>query len=413
MSRYVTFALVVGPAPKFDYALEHEDLPPDVLALEGFNQVLSNFYQEAKLDQLWNQVEPGYQQAAQLYRGPLSEILLKETGYLREILRPTRRTFTVYVEPLVGGRTNVRNIGNQYVVVVDPQLDSTDRIRHALLHFLIDPLPIRYADSVAAESPLLSQAERAPRLPAEFQDDVSGFFTECLVRSVELRLQRLPAPQLADRVNAAESDGYVLVRSLMTALAKFEASEPAMDLYFPTLVKSIDVAAEVKRLQAVTFPPASKEESATGDGDVTPSGRANLEATLSAGERDIAAQDAAAAQKEFERALAQAPGQPRALYGLAVASVLQGNGARARELFTQVVTAASGSQGSSRPDPVALAWSHIYLGRMDDLNGDRDNALAEYHAALAVADAPESARLAAQRGLEQGYQPAGRNSSPG
>jgi hypothetical protein len=288
-----------------------------------------------------------------------------------------------------------------------------DRIRHALLHFLIDPLPIRYADNVAAESPLLSQAERAPRLPSEFHDDVSGFFTECLVRSVELRLQRLPAPQLADQVNAAESDGYVLVRPLMTALAKFEASEPAMDLYFPTLVKSIDVAAEVKRLQAVTFPSASEEEAAGGYGDETPNGRATLEATLSAGERAIAAQDAAGAQKEFELALTQAPGQPRALYGLAVASVLQGNGARARELFTQVVTAASGSQGSSRPDPVALAWSHIYLGRMDDLSGDRENALVEYHAALAVADAPESARLAAQQGLEQGYQPAGRNSSPG
>ena len=119
MSRYVTFALVVGPAPKFDYTLEHEDLPPDVLALEGFNQVLSNFYQEAKLDQLWNQVEPGYQQAAQIYRGPLSEVVQKETGYLREIVKPGRRTFTVYVEPLVLGRTNVRNIGNQYAVVVD------------------------------------------------------------------------------------------------------------------------------------------------------------------------------------------------------------------------------------------------------------------------------------------------------
>ena len=30
----------------------------------------------------------------------------------------------------------------------------------------------------------------------------------------------------------------MLVRPLMAALAKFEASEPAMDLYFPTLVKS-------------------------------------------------------------------------------------------------------------------------------------------------------------------------------
>ena len=158
------------------YTLAHEDLPPDVLALEGFNQVLANFYQEARSTRLWNQVEAWLRAGrSALSRTAFRSLVLKETGYLREILRPGRRTFTVYVEPLVGARTNVRNIGNQYVVVVDPQLDSIDRIRHAFLHFVIDPLPIRYADSVAAESPLLSQAERAPRLPAEFHDDVSGF----------------------------------------------------------------------------------------------------------------------------------------------------------------------------------------------------------------------------------------------
>lgn len=413
MSRFVTFALVVGPAPKFEFTLDHEDLPPDALALEGFNQVLGNFYQEAQLERVWKQVDPSYEQAAQYYRAPLSEIVMKESGYLRELLRPGRRTFSVYVEPLVGRRTNVRNIGNQYAVVVNPEIDSLDRISHAFLHFLIDPLPIRYADNVAAESPLLLQAERAPRLPNEFRDDVSGFFTECLVRSVELRLRRLPAPQLADQVNAQESDGYVMVRPLMTALTKFEASEPAMSLYFPALVKSIDVAAEVKRLQTLTFPPASNEV-AGGDGpDVTPSGRANLEATLTAGEKAIAAQDAATAQAAFELALKQVPGQPRALYGLAVAFVLQANAVRARELFVQVVGAASVSQASLRPDPVALAWSHVYLGRMDDLQGDREQALVEYQAALLVEDAPESARVAAQRGLEQAYEPVKKGSSPG
>ena len=63
--------------------------------------------------------------------------------------------------------------------------------------------------------------------------------------------------------------------------------------------------------------------------------------------------------------------------------------------------------------PVALAWSHVYLGRMHDLDGDREEALADYRAALSVADAPEAARSAAQHGIEQGYQLAVPSQSPG
>jgi hypothetical protein len=95
-----------------------------------------------------------------------------------------------------------------------------------------------------------------------------------------------------------------------------------------------------------------------------------------------------------------------------VASILQGDGGRARELFEQVVGSGSAPDGPAA-DPVVLAWSHIYLGRMNDLDGNRDLALGEYRAALAVAGAPESARAAAQRGMEQAYQPEGHDPSPG
>ena len=57
-----------------------------------------------------------------------------------------------------------------------------------------------------------------------------------------------------------------------------------------------------------------------------------------------------------------------------------------------------------QPDPSNLSWSHIYLGRMYDVEGQRDLAVAEYRAALAVAGAPESARAAAQHGVDAGYQ---------
>ena len=423
MSRYVTFALVIAPPPKFAFTLDHEALPPDALALEGFNEVLANFYQEAQVDQLWQRLQPGYDRVLSIVRQPLGNIVLLETGYLRELLRPNRRTFSVYVEPLVGGRTNVRNMGDRYAVVVNPGVDFSDEIRHAFLHFLLDPLPIRYATNLKGVLALYQSALRAPRLPVEFHNDFSAFVTECLVHAVELRIRRLTPPQLAAEVNAADSDGYVLVRPLMRALDKFEASEPPMSAYFPDLIRSIDVGAEFSRIKTLVFAPAYNNEDLVADSKKPPvsgsSGALGLDPDvamlLADGERRIAAQDAQGATAAFTRVLERAPNQPRAVYGLAVASILQGDGAHARELFEQVVGATSGTTSGAMvaTDPLALAWSHIYLGRMNDLDGNRDQALAEYRAALAVDGAPEAARAAAQRGIAEAYQPGGMAPAPG
>jgi precorrin isomerase len=49
---------------------------------------------------------------------------------------------------------------------------------------------------------------------------------------------------------------------------------------------------------------------------------------------------------------------------------------------------------------------------MHDLEDDRDEALQEYRAALAIGNAPEAARSAAQHGIEQAYRPAVSKPSP-
>ena len=61
--------------------------------------------------------------------------------------------------------------------------------------------------------------------------------------------------------------------------------------------------------------------------------------------------------------------------------------------------------GANAPDPSVLAWSHVYLGRIDDLQDERELAVNEYHAALSVPGAPEAARVAAQAGVESAYKP--------
>src|SRR5579859_253521 len=56
LSRYIWFGLVSGPAPKFDPTLHRDELPPEVIALEGFQEILSNYYKEQKIGELWRQV---------------------------------------------------------------------------------------------------------------------------------------------------------------------------------------------------------------------------------------------------------------------------------------------------------------------------------------------------------------------
>ena len=119
LSRYITFSVVVGPPPRFDFQVNRDLLPPDVLTIEGFREVLAAFYQEARLDQEWAKVQPEYERAAATYSPSVRKIMFTTNTYLREIIKPIYdRTFTVYVEPLVGARTNFRNSGNHYSIVV-------------------------------------------------------------------------------------------------------------------------------------------------------------------------------------------------------------------------------------------------------------------------------------------------------
>jgi tetratricopeptide (TPR) repeat protein len=409
LSRFITFALVAGPPPSFRYEGNADFLPPDVAALEGFQKILAAFYHEAHLDIRWTQIEPEYNHAITRYQSPVRRIVTVSNAYLREILKPMQgRTFTVFVEPLVGNRTNFRNFGDHYAIVVGTGAQlPLDDIQHAYLHFMLDPLPLRYRKQVETKYGLLNVAARAPQLPTEYRTDFLSFTDECLIKAVELRLRHLTPEKLEAALVENDKSGFILVRSFVTQLQKFEKSEPAMTYYFPDLVAGIDVSAELKRFQNFTFAPFQEVPAQAA---LVPEAQpAELDRWLAEGDHQIALKDAPAASATFEKVLAKYPNEPRAVYGLAIASILSGDGDRARELFEQLVatsgpTASGSANSGATSDPSILAWSHVYLGRIHDLEDERDQALVEYRTALAINGSPENARVAAQRGLDTAYQ---------
>jgi tetratricopeptide (TPR) repeat protein len=405
LSRYVTFAVVAGPPPDFQLPENQELLPPDVVALDGFQTVLANFYRDARLGSRWTWVEPEYEPLLASYRTALRQIVTISDAYLREIVKPTNgRTFTVYVEPVVGARTNFRNYGDQYSIVVGaaPEL-PVDAIRHAYLHFVLDPLVLKNRPLEYKKRALLTVAASAPRLPVEYDNDFISLMDECLIKAVELRLRHLSGPQLEAALHEDDQSGFILVRPLVTQLQLFEKAGPAMSYYFGDLISGIDVDAEEKRLKGFAFPPVESEQAPQQHENSEAVLASELDRWLVEGNRELEQKDASAATATFEKVLAKYPDDARAMYGLAIASVVSGDADRARDLFQRITTASNSDAASASVDPAILTWSHVYLGRIHDLEGERDQAVSEYRAALAVDDGPLDARAAAQSGVDAAY----------
>ena len=142
LSQYLSFALSVKGPPDFAFKYRDVELPPDVRALEALGPLLVRFSREANLDALWKNAQPAFERALERYHAPVSRAILEANAYLRN---PTAgylgRTFQIYLD-LLGAPNQVqtRSYANEYFVVVTPSAEPRIAdIRHAYLHYLLDP----------------------------------------------------------------------------------------------------------------------------------------------------------------------------------------------------------------------------------------------------------------------------------
>jgi hypothetical protein len=79
--------------------------------------------------------------------------------------------------------------------------------------------------------------------------------------------------------------------------------------------------------------------------------------------------------------------------------VVNGDVDRGKALLQKVIEELAATAGDAAGDPRTLAWAHVWLGRIHEGSGRREQAEVEYRAALGVPGAPDPAKAAAQRGL--------------
>ncbi|HTS78641.1 MAG TPA: hypothetical protein VMG40_20690, partial [Bryobacteraceae bacterium] len=148
LSQYISYALVIDGPP--DFGRHYANIvPPDVEDLEGLTPLIVRFYREANIAGLWKQVEPQYDEMIAGLSRPIARAVLQVNAYLRhDTAGYLGRNFQIYVD-LMGAPNQVqtRSYGDQYTIVLTPSPEPrTFDVRHAYLHYLLDPLSTRYQE---------------------------------------------------------------------------------------------------------------------------------------------------------------------------------------------------------------------------------------------------------------------------
>jgi hypothetical protein len=402
LSQYVSLALYLEGPPQFLPRVKEYDMPPDASPIGGFGAQLEKFYDKAGLHGIWLRQRQNYQSLVERYHKPLAQMVFDTDIYLKlQTGGYLGRTFTVYLDFMGDpNQVNARNYGADYFVVVFPAPDQTSnealkmqQIRHTYLHYLLDPMAEKHPSAVKRLEPLLTAVKRAP-LEDSFRSDVSLLVTECMVRAIEIRTngsKQTPEAMRTQAIDDAVKQGYILTRYFYNALLTFEKDPTGLREAYGDMLDAIDIGKEQKAANLIQFTDVISPE-------VVQLSRLEDRRILFTAEERLNAGDAKGAQDLAQQAIDKKIGdQGRALFILGEVAVANKNRDGALDNFQKAIQATR--------DTKVVAWSHVYSGRILDMKDDRDAAVNEYRAALTAGGNLPEVKAAAERGLQQAYEP--------
>jgi len=396
LSQYVSYALSVDGPPLFAPHYAKNLMPPDVAQFEGFTPLVIAFYREARISDLWKRVQPQIDKVIEQYHEPVSRAVLLANAYTRNATSGyLGRRFQIYFD-LLGAPNQVqsRSYADDYLVVVTPSAElRTQDVRHAYLHYLIDPLGLKFDLQLMEKAPLGEIALRSPLLAEHFRNNFILLATECFIKAIESRIDKNP-----DWAMRAAKEGFVLTPAFAEILANsYEKQQAVLQLVFPDLVQQVSVRKEEKRFANFEFAKeaGSRTVHVTGEKPVELKG---VELTLDKAEYSYTKRDLSTAKGLYRSVLTETTVKSMhaaAYYGLARIAILEHQPEEGDQLLRKVL--------ELEPDAYTKSWSLLYLARLADSQGDRDQAQQHYKAALAVEGAPDSVRQAAEKGLKEAF----------
>ncbi len=427
ISQYISLALYLTPPPELEVTADLTEMPPDSTQVVEVLPALRAFTAAVDLHGIWLTSHHAYDEEIDKLHDPISQMIVSVNLYLKMPASTyDGRRFIVVVEPqLSPSVVNARIYGTDYVVVVSPvdgKIPMTD-VRHTYLHYVIDPLLYERSNAIDREQPILKEIHDAP-LDFRFRSDTVSLTIECLIKAIEARTMDTGIPEYKiptnvdrsqlpiyehqrelyqQKVDAAKlatvahdmRQGYVLTQYFYEQLLQFERDPASLKDSIGEMVYGMDVDQEVHRARQVEFDKVGDEDVLRQSKPQPLTGLDLAEAKLASGDIPAAtaiAQKTLAGQTDTVASTADAA---RAHFILARVDLMTGHPDEAIDDFQKTL--------ATSKEQRLLAWSHIYLGRMLDLECKRDEALAEYNEALAVRDGQVDTRLAAERGVKAAY----------
>ena len=407
LSQFVSFALRCEPPPTFELVANlPTDLPPEIRRLRTMAPLIERFYREAGVHELWLEFQPAFEQRMLQVQEQVVPMMFQTAGYLR-LSNQSREFggFKIWVD-LMGapGSFNTRLYGGEVQVVVHPSENlAIEEIRHAFLVHLLDRLSIRYAAAVADRRELAEFARYAPALPESYKANWDLLVTKSLVKAIEARLTRGSLEKKQDMVDLAMREGYILTEYFAEALPKFEADGREINDFYEEMIEGIDIDVEGARLQTVDFlkEPVQEERSEPARMQLSKQDQLlqRAEFLLDQNMLDEARDVFLEVQEISDGRNAQAA------YGLARTAIMEADPELAREHFIDAAYLAE-------DDPQMRAMSHVYIGRIEDIVGNREQAVAQYRMALEVGAPSEYVNKLAQAGIEAPFKRPGSEEEP-
>jgi len=407
LTQYVSFSLSVGAPPDFAPRGRDVDLPPEVVRIREFSKLLVPFYKEAGIAELWKRSQPAIDDYITRYHGPVTQAVLLVNSYLRQQTSGYRgRHFQIFIELLAPpGQVQRRSYGYEDTVVVTPSAEPRwFDIRHAYLHYLLDPMATRYQEIIERKKFLMRQAQRVRRLSDSFQDDFISLTTESLIKAVESRLDHDPAA-----IERALYQGFILAPYFSEGLQLYEKQEQSMLIYYPELLGAIDAKTEDARLSKVDFnaaPPSHAAKPVAHAASTAPTAPVapavpltGAAKTLDEGDelyanRDKNPANLEAAKQKYLEVLGQTEDRllhADAYYGLARIAALGKDPEAADRLFRKSLDLG--------PRPATKAWVLVYLGKLAMAAQDPSQAQQYFLDALQVDGISDLARKQAEIGV--------------
>lgn len=427
ISQYISLALYLSPPPNLETTVDLPEMPPDSTQVAEIAPLLRDFAAAVDLHSIWLTSHHLYDEEIDRLHDPLSKMIVGTNLYLKMPASTyDGRRFIVVIEPQLAPKlVNARIYGTDYIVVVSPVNGEIpmSAVRHTYLHYIIEPLLYTRANAIDRTQPILKEIRDAP-LEFRYRSDTVALTIECLIKAIEARTMDTPVPVYKipagvdrsdlpryeherqiylDKVEAVRvatvhhdmTQGFVLTQYFYEQLLQFEKDPAGLRDSIGEMVYSMDVDQQVHRARQTEFDQQADGDILQRSKPKTLEGLDLAESRLQQG--DIATASALARQSltVHSDTLESAADASRANFILARAAIMTGHPGEAIDRFQKTI--------ATSKDPRELSWSHIYLGRMLDLDCKRDEAVSEYKIALANRDGAQDTRLAAERGMKTAY----------